>query len=296
MSNFFSRLADRFRNCSCFNGACRFVTESDPDIEAVKLPWFRLIYMPFALLFDYARPFFALGGIYIMLLSILSWLMGYAYICSVPSHGDFFCRSGDYFLLYAVLKFALIFLFAVKWYRLALAHQPYSLKDIFLPNAGEAKGMGVLSVFLLLNLLPLVSLYLLVIRVPNPDWVVEIIYFGFVSIGFLVPFMAMRFYSLLGFAVMGEKMPSLRDIWNRSAGNMLRLLVAMFFIFILALFVLVNFNLSMRGYTGEDALYVGITSEVVYNMVLLLLVALFVNHCYIQKLFLFGDETNASGH
>ncbi len=296
MSSMFSRLVEHFRNCSCVNGACRFVTESDPDLVAVKIPWFRLIYQPFALLFDSARSFFSIGGIYIFLLSFLSWGMGYAYICSVPEHGNFYCRSGDYFLLYSLLKFAVVFLFAVKWYRLVLAQCPYAFKSLFVPNADEAKGMGVLAVFLLLNLLPLVSLYFLVIREPNPDWVVELVYFGFVSIGFLIPFFALRFYSLFGCVVMGEKVPSLRDVWNRSAGNMLRLLTALFFIFILALFALVNFNFSMRGYSGEDTLYVGIVSEVVYNAVILMLVALFINHCYVQKLFLFGEEKNESDH
>lgn len=296
MSNIFSRLADRFRNCSCLRGACCFVTEGNPELSAVKMPWFRLIYLPFSLLFDDARQFFSIGGIYIFLLSILSWAMGYAYICSVPEHENFYCRSGDYFLLYSLLKFAVIFLFAVKWYRLVLAECPYSLKSLFVPNADEAKGMGVLAIFLLLNLLPLVSLYLLVIREPNPDWVVELVYFGFVSIGFLVPFFALRCYSLFGFVVMGEKVPSLRDVWNRSAGNMLRLLTALFFIFILALFALINYRFSISGYQGSDMLYVGIVSEVVYNAVILILVALFINHCYVQKLFLFGEEKNESDH
>lgn len=61
--------------------------------------------------------------------------------------------------------------------------------------------MGLLAGFFLLNLAPVLSFYLLLIREPNPDAAIEVAYFACVSVGFLVPFAVMRFYSLFGLAV-----------------------------------------------------------------------------------------------
>jgi hypothetical protein len=77
-----------------------------------------------------------------------------------------------------------------------------------------------------------------------------------------------------------------------SRGNTLRILIALFFIFFLTLFAFLNFYLLMRGYETQSTLWLGISSEFVYDLMLLMLLSLFVNHCYIQKLFMFGETVN----
>ena len=51
-----------------------------------------------------------------------------------------------------------------------------------------------------------------------------------------------------------------------------------------------NFYLNMQGYDYSHPLWVGISSEFVYELMLLILLALFVGHCYTQKYFLYGEK------
>jgi len=173
-------------------------------------------------------------------------------------------------------QYVLLLGFAVKWYQTAFLGCTLGWKNIFPVCRRDFLSMGLLAGFFLLNLAPVLSFYLLLIREPNPDAAIEVAYFACVSVGFLVPFAVMRFYSLFGLAVEGCRLPSWSEVWQLSRGNTLRILIALFFIFFLTLFAFLNFYLLMRGYETQSTLWLGISSEFVYDLMLLMLLSLFI--------------------
>lgn len=272
---------------------CTFLPPRVSDDGAVRLPAVKLIYLPFGIMVDKFVLLLKLGSFYALLLSLVSFVFGYAYICNLPLVRNFPCAVGGSFLpLYFLFKYVLLLGFAVKWYQTAFLGCTLRWKNIFPVCRRDFLSMGLLAGFFLLNLAPVLSFYLLLIREPNPDAAIEVAYFACVSVGFLVPFAVMRFYSLFGLAVEGCRLPSWSEVWQLSRGNTLRILIALFFIFFLTLFAFLNFYLLMRGYETQSTLWLGISSEFVYDLMLLMLLSLFVNHCYIQKLFMFGETVN----
>lgn len=296
MKNYLSQIINGFKNCSCVQKAC-FLCTSGSNVAAVKMPIMRLIFSPFAFLVDNAKKFLYLAGSYGLFISLLSFIMGFAYVClySVEQKGLLYCSASDInYIIYSLVKFFLIAVFAVKWGEVVFNHQSISIKYLFALHSRDFKIFLVFLLFIALNLVPLLSLYILYIRVPNPDWVVEITFFAIVSLGFVVPFVVMRFYSVLAFIISGEKMPTLKDIWDRSEGNTVRLLMALFFIVLLAGFAFMNFFFNFKAVAVGNEIYIGIISELLYNVIVLPLFALVVNHCYVQKEILFGGNQNES--
>ena len=267
-----------------------------PQIQpdgAVKIPLVKLASLPFGILVDKFMLFIKTAVVYALLISFLSMVWGYPYVCGTGIPEISFCRPTDgFYPLYLLLKYFLLLLFAVNWYRMAFDGVPFTVKNLFGINRSRLIAMGGLVLFWVLNLTPVLSWYLLWIRVPNPDVVVEIAYFALVSTGFFVPFIVIHFYSLLGFAVDDCRLPGWREVWTRSRGNTLRILFSLFLIFFLALFVFFNMFMNVRGYAGSSTLWGGISSEFLYELMLLLLITLFINHCYVQKLFLFGESVD----
>lgn len=296
MENYISRIINYFKNCNCVQKAC-FLCTSGSNVAAVRMPIIRLIFGPFALLVDNIKKFFYLAGFYGLVISALSFVMGFAYIClfSGEQKDIIYCSSSDInYIIYSIVKFFIIAVFTVKWGEVIFKNQPLSIKYLFAISTRDLKIFLAFLLFIVLNLVPLLSLYILYIRVPNPDWIVEITFFAIVSLGFVVPFLVMRFYSVLAFIISGEEMPTLKDIWDRSQGNMVRLLLAIFFIVLLAGFAFLNFFFNFKAAAVGNEFYIGIISELLYNIIVLLLFALVVNHCYVQKEILFGGNQNES--
>ena len=259
---------------------------------SVKLPPVSLAYLPFGLLIDHVSSFLKIGALFALLISAASFIFGYAYICTVGASVDFPCAQESTAIpFYLLLKYFLIFLFAIKWYQL-LKGANLNLKSVFSINRNEMRAMGLLAFLLVLNLAPMLSFYLLWIRDPNPDVVVEVTYFAIVSTGFAVPLVVLRFYSLLGFAVDGKSLPPIKYLWHLTSGNTLKILIALFFIFFMAFFIFFNFYTNILGAVHQDVLWLGISSEIIYEFLLLLLMCLFIGHCFVQKQLLFGDETH----
>ena len=156
------------------------------------------------------------------------------------------------------------------------------------------KAMITLSILLVLNMAPFVSFSFLIMRNPNPDVVIEITYFGVVSIGFWVPFIVLRFYSVLGLTLEGIALPPLKSIWLKTKGSTLRIILSLVSIFIVTMFLFLNFYLNMRTYDYSNPLWIGLLSEFIYELLLLLTWSLFIGHCYAQKYFLYGDENEGN--
>lgn len=272
-------------------GSSAAVVPEEDNRDAVKMPLFKIVFGPEGLFIDRTCNFFAVAGIYALLLSVLSLVAGQGYMCLYNDYrvsGGYCTNSIGFYVAVHIVVLYVISMFMVRWYNVCFGGQPLSWRYLSLPRRQDVRSFAGNIAFILINLLSMLSLYLLYVRDPNPDWRIELVYFAFVSIGFLVPFVVMRFYALIGFILAGEKFPSFAAVWNRGRGNSLRILVSLALIFFLTFFSLFAFLNNFKLVDDKNAFYISFIVEYLYNLLLLLLVVFFTNHCYLQKTFLFG--------
>lgn len=292
MKEIFAKLQERFKNCSCFKkGGC--LSPAAEDCTKIRIPFFKIVLGPFSLLLDNPKAFFTLALPYALIISVLSLVSGFGYLCLYFRSGDInaYCsNSTAVYLLYSLLKVWIIAVFAIKWCETALLKKTLSWKGLFLPDKRSLRVSLLIVVFILLNAMPLVSGFILYIRVPNPDWRVEIAFFAVVSLGFLVPFALLRFYSLFAFMIYGNPLPNLRELWLRNSGNNMNLLGGLFVIVILAALIFSNLFRNFELVAYGASFYIGFVSEFLYNLFYLFIVVLLINYCCIQQQLLYGEK------
>ncbi len=295
MKDFISKFNESLKNCKCCR--CFYDLCAEPGrVIAAKMPIMALLFRPFAVFADKFRLLVAVSGVLGLLTAVLATLLGFNYACmSLETSSQFFFCSGSEtaYLLNLCLKTFLIALFIQKWYEIAFLGRPFSFSELLRVDAKTFKTVALLILFILLNMFPALSFYVLYVRVPNPDWVVEITFFAFVSLGFLVPFVVMRFYSVFALFLGNEPVPSLKLIWRRGSGNNFRIILALFVIIVIMMMILINMYAGLRNIEDGYVNYVGIVGEFVYDTVFLMLLSLLVNHAYVQKQLLFGDNADA---
>lgn len=294
MKEFWNKLKQKIYSCPCFQaGGCLCPNVEPSDLDRVKVPFFKICFGPFSLLLDNGKSFFLLALPYAAIIGLLALSFGFGYMCLYSKTVDVnaYCtNSGLVYLLYSLVKLFLVIMFAIKWVQSGVLRMPLTLKDFVGIDCRVFKMFGALLFIILLNVLPLVSSLILYARVPNPDWRIEVLFFAIVSIGFIIPFFAIRFYSALAFISCGCKIPSLKVMWFKNSGNTMNLLASLFIIFILAVFVLGNLYNNFKIVAASSSFYINFVSEFIYNVIFLIVVALFFNHCFIQKEILYSVD------
>lgn len=259
----------------------------------VKIPFFKIVFAPYNLLLDNGKSFFSLALPYALLITLVAFACGFSYVCLYANaiKVDAFCStSTPLYLLYTILKLFFVAAFAINWCQTALKKEPFSWRLFISVDWRVLKLAGVFLLIVALNFMPLVSGYILYIRVPNPDWRIETLFFAVVALGFVVPFVVLRFYSLVAFIIYGQKIPSLKQMWCKTMGNGFSILTSLFVIFILTMFILGSFYRNFQGVVAEGSFYIGFMSEFLYDILYLLFAALLVNHCCLQQQILYADE------
>ena len=264
-----------------------------PTVEA-QMPFSGLLFRPWSMLFDNFKTFIKLALVFSLLLSLLSWVFGYAYICRYNIYGDidFYCsRNAWSYLPYFLLKLIAFSYFGMLFCN-SLKTTPLSLRQVLTQYRQVLKNTLLLILFLFLVMMPVISFTLLLVRVPNPDWKIEIIYFAFVSLGFLVPFIGIRFLSNFGISFFRAKPIPQWQIWQRSRGNMLKILFALMFILLMGMFVFNSIHLNLKGLPLAEISRLGVGVDFFYNIFTLMFFTLFLNHCLIQYDYLYNGETD----
>ena len=260
-----------------------------PEDTPVKIPFLGMVLGPEGLFSDRLSAFLRLaffGGIG---LAALALLLGRAYVCNYSHLADnFYCLSSiAFWLVHFVLKLFLLGFFALYWHY-AVAGEPLpSLRQIW-PQWRQA---GRVALWLLIlgvsGIIPFISLFVLQIREPDPDWRIELTFFTFVGLGFLVHFIAVRFLSAFAFIAVGDELPPLSRIWLRGRGNTAKILISAFVILMLAFLIFNSFYFNFRAVEASAAPWAGIIIEFLYGFFFLIFFTLFLNHCLIQKTYLF---------
>lgn len=292
--SFVSQLVEKIKSCNCFKDFC-FLCSDVSNTEAVKMPFFQLGFTPFGLFTNNIRKFFIIAMPYALVMSIISTVFGFAYLCSYSNLYEvkIFCSKSILgYAFYNVIKITVLAMFLVNWYSSITKNETFKLKDLYVINKPMIKMIGALLIFLIVSLIPLLSFYMLYIRIPNPDWRIEITYFAVVSIGFFAPFVAMKFYSIFAFVASGEDIPPLKLIWAKNSGNMLKMIMAIFMIFIMVVFVVLGFFNNFKDISGYNQHYLGFVAEFLHYIIFYIIASIMFNHCLVQKTILFKGPDN----
>lgn len=253
-----------------------------------------LVFMPLGILLRNWKSFLALGTIFAIIMSILAFSTHNILLCSfkIRDNSPFACPSDSntVYITFLFLRLLLIAVFMRSWYKIAINRETVFIKDILVINLQDWKLFTVLILFFAINTLPIVSFALLSSRVPNPNWIIETIYFGIVSCGFWVPLVLIKFYSVPAFVIEQQPFPGVKKTFQKTADMGLRLLSSVALIFLFCALLIIYYNAVAGGLLEYNLMIFGIMVEFVYNLVLLAVFAITINYSAVQKKELFNDS------
>jgi len=243
----------------------------------------RLTFVPFINLFDNFGKWLKIASVYAVVLTIISFGCGYSYICAYDTENtQIYCNNNVWmYWAYLLIKFIIFAFFVAEWIIISQGNK-YAIRQSFVLSVQKIKTAITMATLFILFGVGIVSGYLLVIRVPNPNWKIELTYFTIVASGFLVPIFATRFYSLIAYVAEGKTIPSLKKIWLATSGKTIKILFSLFVILILMIFIFGNYIVMIRyNNNGNFLVFAGI-AEFLFNILTLLFWAAFANNCIMQ--------------
>ncbi|MBP5399370.1 MAG: hypothetical protein J6Y53_03020 [Alphaproteobacteria bacterium] len=164
---------------------------------------------------------------------------------------------------------------------------------MFVPTWRDAKVFFSLIFIILINFVPSVSYYTLIKREPNPDWRIESLYFAFVSIGFIIPFIVLLYYVILPYIIAGKKLPPFKQMSSAVFNNTGKIMVSTLFTITLGLLLIVYYIATIVPYTGQISVTKAIMFEISYNIVILVFVTLITNYLFNLRNVLFPSEKDS---
>lgn len=250
----------------------------------VKLPIFHTIFGCYMTLIDKVRPFVFFGTFFSLILMCLCFATGQDSLCINDLYRqNHYCTENlsQYFVVHLVILFILA-VFMRIWTQTALQNRPFNWKSTFIPQRADLKIFALFFIFFATIVVAVTSAYFLYIRVPNPDWRIELAYFGVVGLGFFVPLIALRFLVYFAYAAINAPFPTLKAVWQKTSGNGFALLAG--FILLMMVGLLCTFSVSQRLLMLQvvDPFYIAVGADYLADMLLLLVAACFMNYCYIQ--------------
>lgn len=270
----------------------------DRSVNPISIPFWETSFLPIGILLYRFKQFLQVSALYALLISILAFATGMSYVCGVADwegESSFGCSySAAMYITFFLLRLLIVAVFLKTWYKTVICAEKADVRDMLTINLRDWKVFVGMLLAVVCFLLPVVSIYVLADRVPNPDWRVESLFFAVVSSGFWLPFVALRFNSVFAFTLSDTKRPSLGMFWRRTAGNVLKIIVAATMIMMLNAVLFINYNL-FAAWMIKHAFTVGsLVADFVYNVLFLLMVSSLACFCLVQKEALFvwyaGDE------
>lgn len=251
--------------------------------EKIKLPFFATVFGSYNLLAEKLLKFLGLASLFALVSMAISFACGQSSMClNAAFRQTYYCV--DYFPVFLSLRLvvlALALMFLSRWYRYALLGEKLNLKKLFVPTSRDVKITGLFLSYILTFVIAGISFYMLLKRVPNPNWKIELCYFTVVSLGFLAPILGLKFLSYFAYAAEGIALPSPKIIWRKTAQNMLPI-ISFFCIFLMIIIFFVQTSIRFT-FVVNPKIYHAIVTEYLSTMILFLVIACFMNYCYIQK-------------
>lgn len=268
-------------------------------VAPVKLPVFAMLFGPYGLMLDKIKQFIINGTAFAVVLMVLYIASGQDALCINSAYRQqHFCTNNvANFAIIHFISFFILCVFMRSWYQTAFMPEGIKSYKIFIPQLADLKILGLFAAFFLTLAIAGFSGYLLYVRVPNPDWKIELGYFTLVSFGFFVPLLALRFVSYVAFAAAGEPLPAPIVVWKKTAGNTFLILSSIIILMMIGLFISQALLRSfMIGGTNIGQWYVMLGSEYLSDIAVIFIAACFMNYCYLQKGFLFERNENGKSN
>lgn len=259
------------------------------------LPVFKILLGHFNMLIQATGKAWGICLIFAALTTVICSLSGNMLMCINSDYrATHFCTNSlAVFTGTTLLSFVLECIFARNWAEIALENNKINWKTLLIPKMKDLKIMGLALAYILTLFVALLSFYLLYIRVPNPNWKIELTYFGVVSIGFLFPLLALRFCALGGAALIGKPLPSLLETWKKTSHRSAAIFFAFILTIMLGLFLMLQVSRLVLGVEIESSYLQAVFVEFINNLIKFIMVAIVANFCYLQYDMLFrGDNEN----
>ena len=252
-------------------------------MSPVKLSFFKTVFGCYDIFFSKFWYFACLAGAYAFVMTLVFFVAGQDVLCfDVEYNSTHFCTKNvwNYGLVH-LWGLGMNFLFMQKWSELVTKGKDFNWKRAFLPDKGTLKMIGVFSAYICTIVLAGFCLYLLYIRVPNPNWKIELSYFTFVSMGFIFPIFGMRFFSYFAYAAQREPLPSVKTLWKKTSGNMLAIISGCTFLLMLALFLMQA--VVQQTQAAKPIVWHALFVEYMAQLFVFVVLSCFMNYCDIQK-------------
>lgn len=254
--------------------------------ETIKYSIIKSFLQPLWTITDSLTVFIKQGFIFSLIMVVISYIFNQRYACVFNkefAHSNSCINSTYLYVPYLLIKLTVIAVFINIWY--AAVYKKELITRDYLKASWKKflKTFGFISVFLLFNLIPLFSAALLIFRVPNPDWKVELLYFTVVSIGFLFPFILMRFYSMFALFLDGKNWKEFKSIWNKTSGYNMKIILSCTFLFFIDLLFLVLVTEILSNSHGMPLWFYNIYAEVIFSIMNYFIVVSVVNFFENQK-------------
>lgn len=260
----------------------------DGNELSVKIPYNKIIFSPWIQLYKHIKSFFYISFPFVFFVSIISSLLGMSYVCRYNNGFEIastHCSTKlEIYIVNMIIYIIACGFFAQIW-KNELEGKQFCWRKEKTQYKTVVKFVLLSLAFLLINMIPVISLFILYIRNPNPDWRIEIAFFAVVSLGFLTPFVCMRFYALFSYVFEKRTPPQLWMIWQRSKGNLIRIIISLFVIIIGMLFCFnsLYYNYAKLFEEMKNNWFASMVAEFIYNFFCFGFFCVFFNLCQLQR-------------
>lgn len=250
-----------------------------------KYSYFKAVSDPLSVIVDQIVFFLAAGSVFALLMTVLSFVFDQQYVCQqlIVPEGIQCSNSATNYFLYLLLKLICVSLFLTLWSEKVFLGKKLTTTYFKQSLLVYLKNIVIFFLFIFLNLLPLISGFVLLERIPNPNWLIELSFFTVVGLGFLVPFVLMLFYANIAEFLLGLPWKNFRQIFSVSRQNTFKIILSVFSIFIVILLIIIAFTDVIRASGNLPLDLYNIIASFVSNLSLLLICTIFLNLIYAQK-------------
>lgn len=250
-----------------------------------KYQIFKAFSKPILDITDNFKIFFKLGFPAALILSVWSFICGQSFVCLILSLRDqFYCSDNvPLYIIYVLTKFLILTTFLRIWYDAVYLEKSIN-KEYFKTNIRRFfKFFGFFIGFIALNSLPALSLYLLLIRDPDPNWIIEVIYFTLVSTGFLVPFVLLRFYTNIACYLEEKPWRNFGEIYEKTNFKLSKIFFSFALVLACCLLLFLTTNKSLRDSFFAPLIAYNIFAEYCFELALITIFTLIINYIRVQK-------------
>lgn len=237
-------------------------------------------------------PFFLpLTVMFSFVLLCLAYLFGQTVLCLNWQESTCSISVLQY-AFYLVLRLMIISVVVFIWCDKVYQGKKIDEKYIYANVWNYLRVFVVLCGIIILNLIPLLSIYLLLRSVPNPNWVIEALYFVIVSLGFWIPLVLMRFYALMPDLILGKGWKNLPEVWQKGQGKGLRIVLVTSLLFLLCVMLFSGvWGMLRRENFSSEAVY-ELVGEFCFDFLSIFVILLFINFFWTLRDYLLQKNTN----